>query len=86
VVYGAPGPWSAALHATWRGKVFDSSIPTGGVYLQPDFVLDASLSYALRKARVTLTVDNALNRDYEQFIGFPYPRRRVRLELALPSP
>lgn len=83
-VYGAGSPWSAGLHGTWRGKMFDSSIPTGGLHLQPDFVVDGSVSYTHRAARITLAIDNVFQRDYEQFIGFPAPGRRLRLELALP--
>jgi outer membrane cobalamin receptor len=84
VAYDAGGSWSAGLHGAWRGRLFDSAIPTGGMYLQPDFIVDGSVSYALRDARISVVVDNILTRDYEQFIGFPAPRRRVRLEVALP--
>ncbi|MGE5526411.1 MAG: TonB-dependent receptor plug domain-containing protein [Rhodospirillaceae bacterium] len=75
---------SGVVNVSWRGKIFDSSIPTGGLYLQPDYLIDAGLSYARRDLRVSLTMDNVFNRTYEQFIGFPMPGRRLRLNVAFP--
>lgn len=64
------------------GRVFDSSIPTGGQFLAPYLVVDTALSYDRDGTRLTLAVDNLLDRDYEQFVGFPAPGRRLRFQAA----
>jgi vitamin B12 transporter len=74
---------TASLFGSWVGRVFDSSIPTGAVQLSPYFVLDATLSYTTGGARVVLALDNVLDRDYQQFVGFPARGRRARVELVL---
>jgi len=73
---------TASLFGSWVGRVFDSSIPTGAVQLSPYFVLDATMTYALAGARVVLAIDNVLDRDYQQFVGFPARGRRARVELV----
>jgi len=77
------GGWSAKIVATRVGQTFDSSIPTGGQYLAPYAVIDASLSYTKGKTRALLAIDNLLDHDYEQFIGFPAMGRRLRAELVV---
>jgi outer membrane cobalamin receptor len=81
--YAPTAQVSAGLYASWVDRAFDSSIPTGGMYLSPYAVVDASIAYAIRGARVVIAVDNVLDKDYRQFIGFPARGRRARLELAL---
>jgi vitamin B12 transporter len=72
----------ANVRAAWIGKTFDSSIPTGRVELASFLLVDAALTYTARDARVTLAIDNLLDRDYEEFIGFPSRGRRARIEVA----
>jgi len=74
---------SLRLSAVRVGQVFDSSIPTGGVYLDPYVVVDAALSYRSGKNEAQLLLDNVFDRDYQQFIGFAAPGRRLRLQLAI---
>jgi iron complex outermembrane receptor protein/vitamin B12 transporter len=81
--YAITPEWSASLFGSWVGRVFDSSIPTGGMALSPYLLVDASLAYAARGARLVLAADNLLDRDYQQFIGFPARGRRARIELSL---
>lgn len=64
------------------GRVFDSSIPTGGQVLDPYFVVDLALRYRARRREALLALDNVFDRDYEQFIGFPAPGRRLRLAVS----
>jgi vitamin B12 transporter len=75
--------WSARLVATRVGQTFDSSIPTGAQYLAPYALLDAAIVYARAGLRATLALDNALDRRYEQFIGFAAMGRRLRAEVAV---
>jgi len=79
----APVDASWQVVATRVGQTFDSSIPTAGRYLPPYTVVDASVALTKPRMRATLALDNAFDRDYEQFIGFPAMGRRLRLELAL---
>jgi vitamin B12 transporter len=74
---------TASLFGSWVGRVFDSSIPTGTVQLSPYFVLDATVSYTMSSARVVFSVDNVLDREYQQFVGFPARGRRARMEVVL---
>lgn len=73
----------ASIAGSWTGRVFDSSIPTGGMYLSPHFVADASLAYTYRGGRLVFALDNAFDKDYQQFIGFPARGRRARLEVSI---
>ena len=74
---------SVQLKASRVGRVFDSSIPTGGRYLESYFVLDAGISYRAGKHEALLALDNVFDRDYEQFIGFPSPGRRLRIQASV---
>ena len=73
---------SLQLNGVRIGRVFDSSIPTGGRYLEPYVVVDAALAYVAGKAEAVLALDNVFDRSYEQFIGFPAPGRRLRAQLS----
>jgi outer membrane cobalamin receptor len=74
---------TASLYATWTGRAYDSSVPTGLVQLSPYFLMSASIVSSLRGVRLTLAVDNLLDRKYEQFVGFPARGRRARVEVGL---
>jgi vitamin B12 transporter len=73
---------TAAVAGSWIGQTHDSSVPTGSVRLSRYLLLDASIAYDLPRVRVTLAVGNLLDRQYQQFVGFPGPGRRVRVELT----
>jgi outer membrane cobalamin receptor len=72
----------ATVVASWSGRVFDSSIPTGSAYLSSYLLVDAAVSWTVRNAQVTLAIDNVLNRGYQQFIGFAGTERRGRIEVS----
>jgi len=70
------------VDAAWLyvGETFDSSIPTGDMFLDGYNRLDATvtLKYS-EKLNLLLSVDNLLDEDYEEAIGFPSPGIRARL-------
>ena len=54
------------------GKVFDSSIPTGDLFLDDYTRVDISSTWRVFKnLTLSLSVENALDVDYEETIGFP---------------
>ena len=62
------------LDALFVGSVFDSSIPTGDVELDPYNLFNAAATWIPHKSiKVFIAVDNLFNEDYEQFVGFPAP-------------
>jgi vitamin B12 transporter len=71
-----------SMAGSWIGQTYDSSVPTGSVRLSRYLLLDAAIAYDLPRMRVTLAVGNLLDRQYQQFVGFPGPGRRVRVELT----
>jgi vitamin B12 transporter len=76
--------WTAVLSATHVGRNWDSSIPTGDRQLPAYTRLDAALHWQARpQLALRAALDNALDQDYEELIGFPGPRRTARLELRL---
>lgn len=68
---------------TWIGKVYDSSVPTGPQYLPAAAVLDLALTARAAHLTFRVALDNALDRDYAQFIGSPALGRRLRAEVEL---
>ena len=72
------------IHASWLyvGETFDSSIPTGDLFLDNYNRLDvtATLNYS-DKLNLLLSVDNILDEDYAEAIGFPSPGLRARVGL-----
>ena len=65
------------------GDRFDSSIPTGEQMLEEFTRVDVSARWWIRKSLpLTVTIDNFLDKDYEDAIGFPAPQRRLRLSLG----
>jgi outer membrane cobalamin receptor len=78
--------WLAAeqwlVDASWLnvGKTFDSSIPTGDMYLDGYNRIDATVTYSpTDKMNLLLSVDNLLDEGYYEAIGFPSPGTRARL-------
>ncbi len=70
------------VHAAWSfvGETFDSSVPTGGLWLDGYERLDATLTWRpTEHLDLLLSVDNLLDTDYEEAIGFLAPARRGRL-------
>lgn len=72
------------LDAVFTGDVHDSSIPTGDVVLDPYTVFDFTATWTpARNVRVFLAVENLLNAEYEQFVGFPAPGISPRAGIRL---
>ncbi|HZD51569.1 MAG TPA: TonB-dependent receptor, partial [Woeseiaceae bacterium] len=72
------------LDAEWLlvGETFDSSIPTDGLMLDGYNRLDATVTWrATERTDWLLSVDNLLDTEYAEAIGFPSPGRRARLAL-----
>lgn len=63
------------------GDYLDRSNPTGDIAMPGYAVVDAAYSIRFGSLRVKLAVDNLLDKDYEQFVGFPALGRRLRAEL-----
>jgi vitamin B12 transporter len=74
---------SLRVLASRVGRVFDSSVPTGGQYLDPYVVVDSALHYAMGTTEASIALDNVFDRGYQQFIGFPAPGRRLRVQVSL---
>jgi vitamin B12 transporter len=73
----------ASLAVTYVGHNADSSIPTGARTLAGYARLDAVVSYrSSNSLRFTLAFDNVLDRSYDEMVGFPGPRRGVRLGVS----
>jgi vitamin B12 transporter len=69
----------AALNST--ASFLDRSNLTGDVRLGGFTTLDLSYALRLRSVQLRGALDNALDRGYEQYVGFPAQRRRLRIEL-----
>jgi iron complex outermembrane receptor protein/vitamin B12 transporter len=69
----------AALNHT--GGFLDRSNPTGDIDMPSYMTVD--LGFAMRSGlwRFKLSLDNALDKHYEQFVGFPAQGRRLRAEV-----
>lgn len=70
----------SAIHI---GKVADSSVPTGNVTLRPYTLVNLAFAYKKSGVDLLLAIDNMFDKDYEQFVGFPAPGRRVRLQASI---
>lgn len=72
------------LHASWLtvGQSMDSSIPTGEMVLGGYDRIDMTVTFKpSEKLSVLLSVDNLIDEDYFEAIGFPSPGNRTRLGL-----
>lgn len=72
------GAFAAVRHT---GGFLDRSNPTGDIQMPGFTVADAGYSFTYGKARLQLSLDNLFDKNYEQFVGFPAQRRRLRAEL-----
>lgn len=63
------------------GRRFDSSIPTGDVWLSASTTVDLVLRQQFGAAQLLLALDNAGNARSEETLGMPLPGRRLRLAL-----
>jgi outer membrane cobalamin receptor len=71
-----------SLHASWLnvGETFDSSIPTGDMFLDGYSRVDAAVTFRQSNSLdLVLSVDNLFDEDYQEAIGFPSPGTRARL-------
>jgi vitamin B12 transporter len=84
VIWRPIEPLMVRLQALFVGEVLDSSVPTGEVTLDPYQRVDFSTSWRLRE-RLTLylAVDNLLDQDYQEAVGFPSIGIRPRAGIAL---
>lgn len=88
--------WRASLRADWRpverlvlslavvtvDQIEDTSIPTGAMMLGGWTRLDFAAEWALTpQLDLMAAIDNALDREYEEAVGFSARERRVRLGL-----
>ena len=68
------------LDVNYVGKYLDSSIPTGDREIGDYIVVNTALTVFIRnQIEAYLAVDNLLDKEYEQFIGFEAPGIRPRL-------
>jgi len=86
--------WRGGVVANWRlndawaltasllalDRVYDASIPTGGVFLDGYRRLDLAASYRYSESlRLGLAVDNLLDESYFEAVGFPAAGIRARI-------
>ena len=72
--------WLVDVAWLYVGETFDSSIPTGDMIIDGHNRLDATVTLKQsEKLSLLLSVDNLLDADYEEAIGFPSPGIRARL-------
>jgi vitamin B12 transporter len=79
VNYDVTQAWRLTVNASYVGKVFDQSIPTGDRELDAYTLVNVAASYKWRQLIATLAVDNATDEKYQQFIGFANPGIRARV-------
>ena len=71
-----------SVSTEYVGRVFDTSVPVGDVFLSPYWKTDVSLGYKFRWLTATFAIDNLFDKRYEQFYGFADPGRRARVSLS----
>lgn len=74
--------WTFSGTARWTDERLDSSIPTGDVTLSGYFVIDAAIELRFGAIQTFLSIDNALDRAYQNFIGDISTGRRARVGLS----
>lgn len=73
--------WRLQSSLTWIGRRFDSSMPTGDVWLGGYMEANASLTWSGSGWQAFAAVDNAFDRKAEETVGNRIPGRRVRAGL-----
>jgi outer membrane cobalamin receptor len=74
----------ATLGLLYVGTLLDSSIPTGDRELDPYLRLDASARWSPRpNFQLSIAIDNLLDAEYEEVLGFPAPGVAARLRLRV---
>jgi vitamin B12 transporter len=81
LVYDVDDRSSLFAVASYTGRFLDRSNPTGDIFLPGFTTVDVAYSILFGKLRAKVAVDNLLDRQYEQFVGFPARDRRLRVEL-----
>jgi len=72
-----------AASANYVGEVKDSSVPTGSRTLDSYTRVDMSLGWQVnRHWSAQFALDNVLDKNYEEAIGFPAPGVGVRLSVS----
>jgi len=82
VLWAASDKW--LIDASWLnvGETFDSSIPTGDMFLDGYNRVDVTATYSYSdNLNLLFSVDNLLDEDYAEAIGFPSPGARARVGL-----
>lgn len=75
--------WTVSGTLLVLGEFWEVSIPTGGVFLDGYERLDVAVTFdASEELQLALAVDNALDSDYAEGVGFPSAGVRGRLSLA----
>lgn len=75
--------WLIAANLLYLDEFFESSVATGGVFLDGYERLDIAVSYQLsEKLRFGLAIDNALDADYFEAVGFPSAGARARFNVS----
>jgi iron complex outermembrane receptor protein/vitamin B12 transporter len=83
LVYEIDARSSLFAGASYTGTYLDRSNPTGDIVMPGYTTVDLAYSILWRQVRAKLAVDNLLDRQYEQFVGFPALDRRVRVEVRV---
>lgn len=72
--------WQLDLDWLWVDETFDHALPTGTVVLDPYHRVDLALGWQTStRLRLVFAVDNLLDAEYEEALGFPAPGIRPRL-------
>jgi vitamin B12 transporter len=75
-----------AIQFSWNTeyvrRIFDSSIPTGDLFLPSYSKTDVGVSYKYKWLTAAFNIDNLFDKKYQQFVGFENPGRRARISLS----
>lgn len=73
---------TSSVRVTYVGDVIDSSIPTGKTTLDDYVRIDVSTSWRFAPDwRMALAIENLLDADYREAVGFPAPGISPRVEI-----
>ncbi|MEO0997886.1 MAG: TonB-dependent receptor, partial [Pseudomonadota bacterium] len=74
--------WQLSVNALAIDEFFDSSVPTGGLFVDGYVRFDAAATVQMAERwELTAAIDNLTDADYEEAIGFPAAGIRPRLSL-----